>query len=232
MTDTTTETRDLIARVRADIAPADQPQALRDLARTADGEPRVDAGMLLDVADDPAAWVFYAPREEIHAMIREMGGDPEKLAEEGRQLAEGLLAKNLVGDFTQIEPLSNEEAAAEEAALRRCGQDLVDQIDAALAAIGFPEPHCDFLCEAALSGVIAAHPETVAELDAAEPKWRELLHASRVVESRYLAPGQLYTGRAFLDGAAAALDATATNMDKARETADEIGRLLDEGSEG
>src|SRR5690606_21995717 len=107
---TTTETRDLIARARATIAPADQPQAPRDLARTADGEPRVDAGMLLDVADDPAAWVFYAPREEIHAMIREMGGDPEKLAEEGRQLAEGLLAKNLVGDFTQIEPLSNEEA--------------------------------------------------------------------------------------------------------------------------
>lgn len=43
MTDTTTETRALIARVRDDIAPADQPQALRDLARTADGEPRVDA---------------------------------------------------------------------------------------------------------------------------------------------------------------------------------------------
>lgn len=43
---TTTETRNLIARVRDDIAPADQPQALRDLARTADGDPLVDAGML------------------------------------------------------------------------------------------------------------------------------------------------------------------------------------------
>lgn len=48
---TITETRDLIARVRATIAPADQPQALRDLARTADGEPRVDAGMLRREAD-------------------------------------------------------------------------------------------------------------------------------------------------------------------------------------
>lgn len=48
---TTPETRDLIARVRAGIAPADQPQALRDLARTADGPPLVDAGMLRREAD-------------------------------------------------------------------------------------------------------------------------------------------------------------------------------------
>lgn len=51
VTDTTTETRALIARVRAGFAPADQPQALYDLARTADGEPRVDAGMLRREAD-------------------------------------------------------------------------------------------------------------------------------------------------------------------------------------
>jgi|SRR5690606_4249049 len=42
----TTETRNLIARVRAYIAPTDQPQALYDLARTADGAPLVDAEML------------------------------------------------------------------------------------------------------------------------------------------------------------------------------------------
>lgn len=45
------ETRALIARVKSGIAKVRQPQALRDLARTAQGAPKVDAGMLLEAAD-------------------------------------------------------------------------------------------------------------------------------------------------------------------------------------
>lgn len=45
------ETARVIAHVRAEIPRVDQAQTLRDLARTADGEPRLDARRLEDEAD-------------------------------------------------------------------------------------------------------------------------------------------------------------------------------------
>jgi len=86
MTDTTTETRALIARVRDGIAPADQPQALRDLARTADGEPRVDAEMLRREADE-IAWELTG--KKLDATATSMDKARETANEIGRLLDEG-----------------------------------------------------------------------------------------------------------------------------------------------
>lgn len=83
---THTETRDLIARVRADIAPADQPQALYDLARTADGEPRVDAGMLRREAER-IVWELTA--KKLDATATNMDKARETADEIGRLLDEG-----------------------------------------------------------------------------------------------------------------------------------------------
>lgn len=44
------ETERVIAAVCADIAPADRPQALLDLAKGADGEPRLDRPRLEELA--------------------------------------------------------------------------------------------------------------------------------------------------------------------------------------
>ena len=44
------ETEQVIATVRATIAPAEQAQTLRDLKRGADGEPQLDEAMLEDAA--------------------------------------------------------------------------------------------------------------------------------------------------------------------------------------
>lgn len=86
MTDTTPETRALIARVRDGIAPADQPQTLRDLARTADGEPRVDAGMLRREADR-IVWELTA--KKLDATATNMDKARETADEIGRLLDEG-----------------------------------------------------------------------------------------------------------------------------------------------
>lgn len=77
----------------------------------------------------------------------------------------------------------------------------IAQIEEAVAAIQKPrgsDAMRTFLGEAERAGVLAAHPDTIAALDAADPAWRESLRV-RVIEHRWLARSHLYTGRAFVE---------------------------------
>lgn len=59
----------------------------------------------------------------------------------------------------------------------------------------------DFAAELARCGVLAAHPDTIAQLDARAPgwrtRWRTTLGVRAVLPNRLLEPGKLYTGSAF-----------------------------------